>query len=173
MDQYQFILNKINITSIMTNSGLFIGRNYPSNWHVQTKVNNGFGSGEGIMLGNTNIVIDNDVLDTPVDDRDILLSSQGQQPNADTESQLTMIHFKEVHVNTLERNSTIAIGENEQLNWTSNNKSNYGNGMLAGENTVGRNLHIIQDNDAVDAPVSIAGNFSTIENETSYSREDS
>lgn len=172
-DQYRFVLNKININSIITNSGVFIGNNQASGWTLQTKVNNGFGGGGGTIIGNTNIVIDNDVIDAPVDDRDLIITNQSQTNKEQTDSQITLIHFNEVNVNALNRNCSIAIGENDQTNWTSHNKNNYGNGILSGKNLAGRNLNIIRDDDVIDAPIASHGTTSTIENAMPYSREDS
>ncbi len=172
-DQYRFIINKINVNSLITNSGIFIGMNHASGWHMQTKINNGFGGGGGTIIGNTNIIIDNDVIDAPVDDRDIILSNHHKEGIDTAESQVTLIHFNAVNVNALNRNSTIAIGENDQTNWTSHNKNNYGNGIISGKSTVGRNLNIIHDDDVIDVPITSNGITSTIENVMPYSREDS
>ncbi|WP_078381217.1 hypothetical protein [Sutcliffiella halmapala] len=64
-----FILDRIEINSIMNSSGVFTGTNHQVNWSSIQKANMGF----GIMVGtenhassNMNIVYDPDVVDMPL-----------------------------------------------------------------------------------------------------------
>jgi hypothetical protein len=158
-DQYSFILNKIEVNTVNNNSGIFVGFNNSSYWHVQLKQNYGFGSGgDGCIIGNTNIVIDNDYIDAPVSNRNLILTQNQFEFDrpvdpAKHEIPFTFIKFEEINANTLNRNSTVAIGENQQLNWETFNKQNYGTGFLSGENLLGNNINMIHDDDMIDSPI--------------------
>jgi hypothetical protein len=158
-ETYSFILNKINVNSITSNSGVFIGFNRSPYWHVQAKQNNGFGAASGgVFLGNTQIIIDNDLIDAPIDDRDLVMNCAIEDEKKKREpiqkESITLINFHSVNVNALNSNSTVAIGENDQPNWGSHNKSNYGSGTLSGKNLSGKNLSIIHDDDLIDVTMS-------------------
>ncbi len=64
------------------------------------------------------------------------------------------IILPQVFMNTANRNSGIAIGENQQTNWHSHQKTNFGVGALfAINNIVVGNIDLIMDNDVIDAPI--------------------
>ena len=63
------------------------------------------------------------------------------------------INFGAINVNAINRESAIAIGENNQPGWTSHSKSNFGNGMFFGTNFTGSTMNNIIDNDVIDAPI--------------------
>lgn len=173
-DKYCFILNKINVNTITNNSAILVGFNHAAGWQSQMKQNFGFGSaGNNCIIGNTLIVIDNDVIDAPVDNRDHDFSRNMLEFDTpvlpeDQEIPITLIKFDKINVNALNRNSTVAIGENMQPHWETFNKQNYGVGFFSGENVIGKNLNIIKDNDIIDAPIT----EQAINNSLLYSREE-
>ncbi|WP_223700493.1 hypothetical protein [Sutcliffiella deserti] len=64
-----FLLDRIEINSIMNNSGVFTGENTQSNWSTNQKVNMGLGLIVGTdnhSSSNMNIVYDPDVMDMPI-----------------------------------------------------------------------------------------------------------
>ncbi|HAQ06302.1 MAG TPA: hypothetical protein DCR24_01725 [Bacillus bacterium] len=75
-----FFFNSINVNSMQSNAGVFIGGNVQTGWNSPTKQNNGiFGTGQGNMyFGNLNLNSDNDGVDQPNIDPDIQPTSQVQ-----------------------------------------------------------------------------------------------
>lgn len=63
------------------------------------------------------------------------------------------INFIAINVNTLNRDSTVAVGENNQPGWSSHSKNNYGTGMLFGFSVTTNTINNIYDPDLVDAPI--------------------
>ncbi|MGD6833700.1 hypothetical protein ACQCT5_16130 [Sutcliffiella halmapala] len=64
-----FLLDRIEINSIMNSSGVFTGHNVQSNWSTSQKTNMGFGMVVGAdnhSSSNMNIVYDPDMVDMPV-----------------------------------------------------------------------------------------------------------
>lgn len=64
-----FLLDRIEINSIMNSSGVFTGHNVQSNWSTSQKANMGFGMVVGTdnhSSSNMNIVYDPDMVDMPV-----------------------------------------------------------------------------------------------------------
>lgn len=69
--------DKLSAGTVSSSSGIFNGKNIQFGWSSHSKTNNGFGTLGGNsneMHNNLNIVFDNDQLDTPIDDRDIMWS---------------------------------------------------------------------------------------------------
>lgn len=63
--------------TVSSSSGIFNGKNIQFGWSAHSKSNTGFGSVGGHnnkIDQNTNVVFDNDQLDTPIDDRDKMWS---------------------------------------------------------------------------------------------------
>jgi hypothetical protein len=75
-----FLFNSINVNSMQSNAGIFIGGNSQTGWNSPTKQNNGiFGTGQGnVYLGNMHLISDNDGIDQPNADPDIQPTSQVQ-----------------------------------------------------------------------------------------------
>lgn len=71
-----------------------------------------------------------------------------------------------VNVNTLNRGSTISVGEVSQTGWSQNGKINYGNGQLFGCNLEFGFLTNLCDNDILDSPINEAQPSSTIQTQT-------
>jgi hypothetical protein len=71
-----------------------------------------------------------------------------------------------VVINTANRNAGVAIGENNQPNWHSHQKTNFGVGALfAINNIVIGNVDVIFDNDIIDAPISEVDPTQTAQNQ--------
>lgn len=69
-----------------------------------------------------------------------------------------------INVNTLNRGSVIAVGENAQPGWSQNGKSNFGNGQLFGANIQTGFVSTILDNDVIDNPIVSIEPIPTIQN---------
>jgi hypothetical protein len=76
------------------------------------------------------------------------------------------ISFGAINVNAVNRDSAIAIGENNQPGWTSHSKHNFGNGMFFGMNITGSVMNNIIDNDVIDAPVNDQDNVPGVQSQT-------
>lgn len=63
------------------------------------------------------------------------------------------IIFNQINVNTLDTDSTIAVGENQQNDWDAHSKNNFGNGMLFGWNITFNSFNSIFDPDVSDTPI--------------------
>jgi hypothetical protein len=74
------IYNAINVNSLNTNSTVSIGQNAQTNWDSHNKNNYGNGSHSGIVnvLAPSNIIFDNDILDTPINDPDFVPTAQAE-----------------------------------------------------------------------------------------------
>lgn len=68
-----------------------------------------------------------------------------------------------VNVNTLNRGSSISVGEVSQNGWNQNGKSNFGNGQLYGCNLQFGFLTNLTDNDILDSPINDTQPTSTIQ----------
>ncbi|GAA3405903.1 hypothetical protein ACFFNY_26125 [Paenibacillus hodogayensis] len=71
--------DRIVVNAMETNSGIFVGTNLQYGWSSHSKTNASFSgiSGEGHQVTrNVNVIYDNDLIDTPIDDRDVFLSKQ-------------------------------------------------------------------------------------------------
>ncbi|RKN86401.1 hypothetical protein [Paenibacillus ginsengarvi] len=68
--------DKIVVNSIGPNSGIFVGTNLQYGWSSHNKTNASIqGVENGTVSGNINVFYDDDLIDMPVDDRDIFLSA--------------------------------------------------------------------------------------------------
>lgn len=62
--------------------------------------------------------------------------------------------FDSIKVNAIETNSGIFVGTNTQFNWNTSSNIKSGFGVLIGkQNTVGRNINIVHDDDFIDTPI--------------------
>lgn len=70
----------ININSINTDAALAVGENSQPGWDAQAKNNygNGVAIGNVALPNNIIFVSDNDLIDTPINDMDIVPTSQNQ-----------------------------------------------------------------------------------------------
>jgi hypothetical protein len=60
------------------------------------------------------------------------------------------IKINNIIVNTMDTNSGILTGENDQPFWKAHGKSNYGFGKIMGQNFVSDQINIVMDRDTVD-----------------------
>ncbi|MFC3772659.1 hypothetical protein [Paenibacillus sp. GCM10012303] len=71
--------DRIVVNVMETNSGVFIGTNLQYAWSSHSKTNasiTGISGDHHEITGNINVIYDNDMIDTPIDDRDVILSGQ-------------------------------------------------------------------------------------------------
>lgn len=140
----------ISVYGIEASSGIFMGKNYAIGWSAHTKVNTGFGdAGNSKVSNNVNIVFDNDIIDSPIDDRDFIVTDASSPESIDH----TAINFNKIDALSLNTNSSISIGENSQMGWDSHGKSNVANGTFFGDSNTSGNVNIVVDNDLVDSPI--------------------
>lgn len=75
--QVMIDLDSLSVGTVSSSSGVFNGKNLQFGWSAHSKTNNGFGTLGGQQNSvnkNYNIVFDNDHIDTPIDDRDVMWS---------------------------------------------------------------------------------------------------
>lgn len=63
------------------------------------------------------------------------------------------IIFNQIAVNTINQNSSVATGQNNQMDWSFQGKKNLAAGQQFGLAAVTGNLNINFDNDLVDTPI--------------------
>lgn len=141
----------INVQTMERQAGIFIGeQNTAIGWSAHGKVNNVIGKigGESNLLyNNVSILNDPDVVDTPIDDRDIHMSfeNHGEENTAN-------LTFDRIDINTMQQNCVVAIGEGHITGMDANEKVNQGHGSIYGnDNKVLCNVNINNDQDGVDA----------------------
>lgn len=74
-------LGNINVNRIDSASGIFVGTNTQWGWSSHGKRVSGFGSVTGMLnrlSANIGVVYDNDLIDTPIDDRDVFAAPNGE-----------------------------------------------------------------------------------------------
>jgi hypothetical protein len=70
--------DNIVVNAMETNAGVFVGTNVQYGWSSHNKTNasmTGISGESNEVVGNVNIIYDNDFIDTSIDDRDVMLSS--------------------------------------------------------------------------------------------------
>jgi|LSQX01.3.fsa_nt_gb hypothetical protein len=151
-DDININFGALTIYHLRSSCGVFMGTNNATSWSAHTKSNSGLGSvSDGIVSNNINIVFDNDVIDSPIDDRDIVISNT---TCSDKKSGgLTAINFDSIDAITVTSNSSISIGENRQDGWDSHSKMNFGNGSFVGSTLAEGNVSLLVDNDLIDSPI--------------------
>ena len=145
------IQGNITVNSIERNSGIFIGqRNCAVGWSAHGKSNNIYDSigDSNQIVQNLSLLIDPDMIDTPIDDRDqhIILETP------DLESKITNIDLQAVNVNSIIQNAGVFVGKTTITGMESHEKSNTGSGDTYGE----KNLSLFNQNfnfdpDMIDA----------------------
>ena len=139
----------INVNSIDTASGIFVGINYANNWSSHRKTNYGFGSvGSATVSGNYSYVVDNDVIDTPIQSNAVTIIER--EPN----SSLNHVDVIGINVNVLDSCAALSVGENDLNGWSSHSKRNAGQGRLVGSIKNERNATYISDQDIIDSQIS-------------------
>ena len=141
----------LTVTSIGPSSGVFIGKNNAIGWSAHGKSNAGLGSVSGKVLHNINVVYDNALIDSPIDDRDLIVDNDvcfTPQMNEPTD-----ISFDDVNVTSLADNAIISVGKNKQSGWDAHGKANTGIGPYFGNSFTSGNISVITDDDMVDSPI--------------------
>jgi hypothetical protein len=139
----------INVHTMQKQSGIFIGeRNIAIGWSTHGKENSVIGNISGqsnLLFHNISILNDPDFIDTPIDDRDINISIE--QPADDT----TNLTLESINVNAMAHSSTFFLGKGHINGLDSNDKANYTQGNLFGDNNkLFNNVNINCDQDVAD-----------------------
>ncbi|WP_160725546.1 hypothetical protein [Bacillus sp. USDA818B3_A] len=142
----------IHIQMMQRQSGIFIGeKNVAIGWSSHGKENSVIGNISGqsnLLLNNISILNDPDLIDTPIDDRDINLSFE----NPSDENKVTNINLDGINVNRIEQNSSIFLGKGRVNGMDANQKSNTIQGAVLGKNNQQvSNLNLNYDQDMIDA----------------------
>ncbi|MFC3885535.1 hypothetical protein ACFOU2_19485 [Bacillus songklensis] len=140
----------IHVQTMQRQSGIFIGeRNTAIGWSAHGKENRVIGSISGqsnLLLHNMLILNDPDIVDTPIDDRDMNLHLE--HPDDDHTTNLTL---ESVNVNAMSHSNSINLGKGYINGMDSNDKVNYSLGNLFGsKNHLKNNVNIVNDQDGVD-----------------------
>lgn len=143
----------INVGNISGNSGIYVGKSVTLfGFSSHSKSNAGVGD-----IGNSNLfyksvsyVYDPDVIDTPIDDRDVHILQQ--QPAKGKDLSQTNIGVGTVWVNTIQQNAGTFIGTTSITGMDSHEKQNLAHGQIFGnENMAYGGLYLTQDQDVIDA----------------------
>ncbi|PTY74539.1 hypothetical protein B5V88_16030 [Heyndrickxia sporothermodurans] len=142
------MVNQICVNSVDTASGIFVGTNYANNWSSHRKNNYGFGSlSHSQVSNNFSQVIDNDLVDTPINSQSYHLMDQQMERNNN------QFDIGEININVLESNSALTIGDNSLNGWSSHSKRNAGQGKLIGAINNTNNRNSIADSDMIDSTI--------------------
>ena len=144
----------IHIQMMQRQSGIFIGeRNVAIGWSSHGKENSVIGNISGqsnLLLNNISILNDPDLVDTPIDDRDINISFE----NPGDENTVTNINLEAINVYRIEQNSSIFLGKAHVNGMDANQKSNTSQGPVLGHNNQQlSNLNLNNDQDLVDTTI--------------------
>lgn len=140
-------LHHMDVEYLSQQSGIFVGNNESWGWSCTAKTNIGFGNvSDAIMLGCTSILMDNDIIDLLANNVQNVLDKKG-------EHQLDLVHtnifMPKIDVNAVNA-SSVAVGVNQQHQWTSQAKQNMGNGMMTGKSIVTKTFNVVCDHDYMD-----------------------
>ncbi|UJF32862.1 spore germination protein [Paenibacillus hexagrammi] len=143
--------DQIQVKSMDSSSGIFVGQiNHAYGWNSQSKSNMGFGKigDHNVMANIESVVYDDDHVDAPMINKSVLTENKEESGAHHSE-----IKFAAIEVGTMDTNATVSVGESSQAGWSSQAKSNYGNGTFVGDSVLTHNKSIIKDDDVVDSPV--------------------
>jgi len=138
----------ITVQSVGQSSGIFIGRNNAIGWSAHSKNNQGLGTAKGKVMQSVNLVYDNDLVDSPIDDRDFIVYNKLYFLTEMKET--ANITFDEINVTSLANNAAVSVGCNKQNNWDAHCKDNTG---ISDGSITCNNINVIEDADIVDSPV--------------------
>ena len=142
---------KLAVSSIGSSSGIFIGKNNAIGWSAHGKSNQGLGSVNGNVMHNLNMVFDNDLVDSPIDDRDLIVDSDMYlSAKIEDDARITL---DEINVTSLSGNAAISVGKNRQSGWDAHSKANTGIGQHYDDSITCNNLSVIDDADLIDSPI--------------------
>lgn len=144
----------IQVGTISGNSGVYIAQQVVvSGISSHSKANSGIGAiGAGnLVYRNLVIVYDDDLIDTPIDDRDIHVVQQTNHPSP---SQVTQVGFDSINVLTMSQNSGVFVGDVQITGMDMHSKINTAKGSVTGNgNHEMQNLNYVLDTDVIDAPI--------------------
>ncbi|AZU64049.1 hypothetical protein [Neobacillus mesonae] len=148
--EFKFTGN-IHVHSMDRQAGIFIGeRNSAVGWSAHGKANNVIGGISGksnLLYENVLILNDPDLIDTPIDDRDIHMSIENE--GKEKTSNFTV---ESVIVNSMQQNSLVSVGEGHVTGMDANEKSNEPHGSIYGNGNISLgNYNINNDQDVLDA----------------------
>ena len=145
---------QIYVHSIQNSSGIFIGnQNVMFGWSSSSKQNIGFGTLQSGSMSRNNLtmVYDADVYDALVDDRDVHYLQQISPGGAPT---TTHIGFQSLHVNSMQQNAGVFVGDTNITGLDQHQKQNQASGSVFGHNnTLMGNLNVNDDRDFIDSPI--------------------
>ncbi len=102
-------------------------------------------------MQNINLVYDNDLVDSPIDDRDFIVDND--MCFSPKVKETTNISFDQVNVTSLSSNAAVSVGNNKQSGWDAHGKSNTGIGLYYDDSLTCNNISVIDDADIIDSPV--------------------
>lgn len=147
----------LTVGSISENSGVYVARqNVAFGISSHRKVNNGLGAiGDGnVLRSNAFVVYDPDAIDTPIDDRDVILYAYPAAHPTTAAPDVTNIGFDTINVATISTNSGVFVGDVKIAGLDSHSKTNNAQGSTGGNrNLQMQNVNYVYDADAVDAPM--------------------
>lgn len=143
----------IRVQNMQRQSGIFIGeRNIAIGWSAHSKENRvigNIGGQQNLLFYNISILQDPDIIDTPIDDRDINLSFD--QPGNENTTNLTMDNF---NVNAMSHTNSIFLGKGHVTGMDTHDKVNYTQGNVFGnKNHLIHNANINHDEDLIDGVI--------------------
>jgi hypothetical protein len=149
------ITGSIRVNNIQRNSGIFIGEhNTATGWSAHGKTNSAFGpvGHANFIFKNLSLVIDPDLIDTPIDDRDqhLWLENSADGPVAANSN----IQIETVNVNAMVQNAGVFMGNTCINGMEAHEKDNYGAGEVYGANNLSvGNINQNFDSDLIDAVI--------------------
>lgn len=143
----------INVQTMERQSGIFIGeQNSAIGWSTHGKENSVIGKISGksnFLFRNISILIDPDIIDTPIDDRDIHIALENSCAEKTTNLNLTSLN-----VNGMQTGSALFVGKGHVTGMDANQKSNASQGNLNGnKNRLAHNVNITNDQDCIDGMI--------------------
>lgn len=75
------------------------------------------------------------------------------------------INFVTINVNSLNRDATVAVGENNQPGWSTHGKAIFGNCQVFGISFTSNILTNVIDNDVIDSPINDQDNTPSAQNQ--------
>ncbi|WP_206918385.1 hypothetical protein [Alicyclobacillus suci] len=142
----------LTVNTIAGNSGVYFGnQNIAIGVSSHSKSNSVIGSigSQNLVYRNINLIYDPDVIDTPIDDRDIHVFAPHYQHSAPN---VLNTRVNDIQCETITQNSGVFIGETRITGLDAHQKENIAYGQTYGHvNQSKGNLNIAYDPDVVDA----------------------
>jgi hypothetical protein len=137
----------IHVHLIENTSGLFIGAVQANGWKSKSKTNQVFGHFHSAKAqGLIGVVQDNDQLDMINLDNTLTLNHH----NGLKVDKEVKIQVGGVHVNAMQTNASLSIGNSQINQWDSKGKNNFGTGKLVGKSEIKSIINNIDDRDSID-----------------------